>query len=701
MGVDEGADGGLAVGVAMAASGQEIVRPDDAARAAAAIASEHAQRLAVVESMLDPHVLLRAVRDDSGRAVDFVYTDANDAACTYNRTTRQELLGSTVMELLPAHATTGLLEMYANVVDTGEPLILDDFVYPHEILAEPRHFDIRGVKVGDSISFTWRDVTDRVEQAGRVAASDQWQRLLLASMAEGVVVLDSDGRVISSNDAAQRILGLAADQLLGLTVMDARWQAVHPDGSPFPGQDHPASVALATGESVHDVVMGVTTADGRRTWVLVNAVALPAQHEQAAGGVIATFSDVTTQIETELALVAAESQALMLADRYAGAMAKARDANRAKTVFLSRMSHELRTPLNAVLGFAQLLALDPLTGDQQDAVEHIRRGGEVLTQLLGDVLDIARIEEGRLAMSLEPIAVADVVEVALDLLGPQVQAAGVTLMPFRGESCQCSVWADRKRLSQVLSNLLTNAVKYNRPAGTVEVACEEGVGGMTALRVTDTGRGIATEALERLFEPFDRLGAESSGIEGTGIGLALAHSLAQSMGGCIDVESTPGEGSTFTLILPSASPSPDGWPSRRPHSAVRHTAGSRSAGGRYLYIEDNPANQQLMKRIFGLRPEASLAIFDCGDTGVESALADPPDLVFLDLHLPGLDGQEVLRRLRSDHRTARVPVVIVTADAGPSVRPRLEHLGADGFLNKPIDIEEVLHWIDFPRRDGD
>ncbi|MFI0432079.1 MAG: PAS domain S-box protein [Candidatus Nanopelagicales bacterium] len=282
-----------------------------------ALRAEQSQRLAVLESMLDPHVMLAAIRDDDGQVVDFVYADANDAACAYNRLPREKLVGSTIMGLLPAHATTGLLDRYANVVDTGEPLVLDDFVYPHEILAERRHFDIRGVKVGDAISFTWRDVTDRVAQASRVAASDQWQRLLLRSMAEGVVVHDRVGRIVSSNEAAQRMLGLAEDQMAGQSPVSDTWRTVHPDGSPFAAEEHPAVMTLATGRSVHDVVMGLRSPEGRSLWLLVNSVPLPLQPDGTGGGAISTFSDITTQIEAEHALDASREEYRLLAENAA------------------------------------------------------------------------------------------------------------------------------------------------------------------------------------------------------------------------------------------------------------------------------------------------------------------------------------------------------------------------------------------------
>jgi CheY-like chemotaxis protein len=244
---------------------------------------------------------------------------------------------------------------------------------------------------------------------------------------------------------------------------------------------------------------------------------------------------------------------------------------------------------------------------------------------------------------------------------------------------------------QILLNFLSNAVKYNRPGGTCAVAHDQLSDGMIAVRVTDTGVGIAAESLSRLFRPFDRLGAESSGVEGTGIGLTLSDGLAQLMSGRIEVTTELGAGSTFSLVLPSAVPAAASLTAQVPAPAAAFS-GPRSV----LYIEDNPANRHLMERIVRLRPQATLTTRDRGRSGLETALSSPPDLVLLDLHLPDGPGDDVLLQLREDPRTALTPVVVVTADASPDVRQRLEGLGATGFLTKPVDVDQVLRWVDDP-----
>ena len=297
--------------------------------------------------------------------------------------------------------------------------------------------------------------------------------------------------------------------------------------------------------------------------------------------VISTWRDAQAEVEYRDALDASVRQARELADAYKAARNEAIEASTAKTAFLSRMSHELRTPLNAVLGFAQLLALDPLTAEQAEAVEHIRSGGRHLLDLINEILDISRIEAGRLALSMEPVDAGEVVAEAVDLVrpaGPAVRRVGRRAGLRRAEGA--GVYADRQRMRQVLLNLVSNAVKYNRPGGSVRVGCRPGGSGEVVVEVSDTGPGIADELLPRLFQPFDRLGAESSGVEGTGIGLALADGLARAMGGRIDVATRLGTGSTFTLVLrgvdaaPRTAPCP---PSRSPTCGAPATCASSTS----------------------------------------------------------------------------------------------------------------------------
>ena len=369
---------------------------------------------------------------------------------------------------------------------------------------------------------------------------------------------------------------------------------------------------------------------------------------------------------------------------------QADEANRAKSEFLSRMSHELRTPLNGILGFSQLLEMDAPTPGQRESIEHIRKGGKHLLALINEVLDLARIEAGKIAISLEPVRVAEALGSALDLVRPQAAARRLTVSHDVEETE--FVTADRQRLQQVLLNLLSNAVKYNREGGSITVT-SSGDNGHRRISVRDTGPGIAPAMLERLYTPFDRLGADRGATEGTGLGLALTKRLVEAMHGRLHVESVVGEGTTFSVDLPPGAPPAE-------ETLVAADGGSPAAAdtpprrATLLYIEDNAANLHLVERIVSRRPGLTLMSAMQGSRGLELARDHRPQVILLDLHLPDLDGAEVLARLRQDASTRDIPVVILSADATPGQVTRLLAQGATAYLTKPLDVHELLSLLD-------
>jgi signal transduction histidine kinase/CheY-like chemotaxis protein len=366
-------------------------------------------------------------------------------------------------------------------------------------------------------------------------------------------------------------------------------------------------------------------------------------------------------------------------------------ANLAKSEFLSRMSHELRTPLNAILGFAQLLELDELNERQRDNVAHIVSGGRHLLDLINEVLEISRIEAGSMSPAIEPVHAPTMIRDALELIGPIADQRGISLTANTHGFADVWIAADQQLLKQVLLNLLANAVKYNRDAGSVTVTLRPS-DSRVQIGVTDTGLGIAQDQLPMLFTPFERLGAESSGVEGTGLGLVLALRLAEAMGGTIRVESQPWIGSTFSVDMPLADTPAEGLPEPKeaPPFALAgqlpETYGERTV----LYIEDDPANARLMSQLFAEDPRLKLMTTMQGTLGVEMARRHLPDMVLLDNHLPDIDGAEVIRRLRSDSATRPIPVVVVSADATEEQRVRMMALGAANYLTKPLQLNSVL-----------
>jgi signal transduction histidine kinase/ActR/RegA family two-component response regulator len=398
------------------------------------------------------------------------------------------------------------------------------------------------------------------------------------------------------------------------------------------------------------------------------------------------------------------------------AMGLAEQANRAKTEFLSRVSHELRTPLNAMLGFAQILDMEELSDNQHDDVNQILRGGRHLLGLINEVLDISRIETGDLAMSLEPVLLADVTGEVARLLQSLAGRRQVRLIvdPTVGQAGL--VRGDRQRLSQILMNLVSNAIKYNVEDGTVTVAAAQPRPNVVRVTVTDTGPGISPENLELLFAPFERLGAERTTVEGTGIGLALSRRLAEAMGGTLAVESRLGRGSTFWLEVPAAfdaydggevlvgaapaavpaEPRPTAPGGAGPGAAATIERGSiGTAPGRSLVlcIDDNSANLKVVEAALSRLPWVDVVSAETGRHGLELARRHRPDLVLLDLHLPDLTGEDVMRIMRTSSATAGIPVVVVSADATPGAIRRLLDKGAVAYLTKPLSVRQLLECV--------
>jgi signal transduction histidine kinase/CheY-like chemotaxis protein len=369
-------------------------------------------------------------------------------------------------------------------------------------------------------------------------------------------------------------------------------------------------------------------------------------------------------------------------------------ANRSKSEFLSRMSHELRTPLNAVLGFSQLLELDELTSDQEQAVGQITKGGRHLLDLINEILDISQIETGQLALSPEAVDVGELITETVDLIRPLAAERGVHLLGTDSATEDVHVFADRQRLKQILLNLLGNGIKYNREGGTVSISCARPTSGTMRIQITDTGPGIPKEQFGLLFTPFERLGAEQTTVEGTGIGLALSRRLAEVMAGTLGVESTVGRGSTFWVEFPIV---------ENPVERIErldHLGGTTVVGPvalerpSVLHIEDNLSNIKLIERVLAQRPGLNLIPAMQGRLGLELARQHRPALILLDLNLADVSGEDVLHLLRDDPATSQIPVAIVSADAMPRQVQRLLASGATAYLTKPIDVRQLLDLVD-------
>ena len=394
---------------------------------------------------------------------------------------------------------------------------------------------------------------------------------------------------------------------------------------------------------------------------------------------IAIESDVTARKKAETLLYEAKTEA--------------EKANLAKSEFLSRMSHELRTPLNAILGFAQLLELDELGKEQHDSVNRILKAGKHLLALINEVLDISRIESGGIALSIEAVSVKAAVEDVLRLSQPLAAEFKVTLSTHKSLTDDYIASCDLQRMNQVLLNLVSNAIKYNRPYGTVIVSCEKQVNGRFRLIVEDTGPGIHEDQFERLFVPFDRLGAEQTSIDGSGIGLALTKQLLTAMDGNIGVSSVLGEGTKFWIELPTAESTHLDVAANLSAIPQEELFGDASIQSTVVYIEDNVSNIALVEKVVSRMGNIKLVTAMQGQEGLELIEAQKPDLILLDLHLPILGGEAVLERMKENVDIHSIPVIIVSADATPGHIERLLEKGADDYLTKPLDVQELIEYV--------
>jgi signal transduction histidine kinase/CheY-like chemotaxis protein len=421
--------------------------------------------------------------------------------------------------------------------------------------------------------------------------------------------------------------------------------------------------------------------DGSRFPAVVSITALRDDYGDIIGYLlIGTDNSVRKRVQTELN----------------EAMAAAEKASRAKTDFLSGMSHELRTPLNAILGFAQLVesGSPSPTPSQKRSLDQILKAGWYLLELINEILDLALIESGKLTLSREPVSLVEVMLECRAMIEPQAQKRGIG-MTFPRFEIPYFVKADRTRVKQVLINLLFNAIKYNKPGGAVAVECALASPASIRISVRDTGVGLAPEQLAQLFQPFNRLGKESGTEEGTGIGLVVTKRLVDLMGGTIGADSTVGVGSVFWIELTRTS---------APQLAVEQavlatlTRPEVAVGGALLrtllYVEDNPANLELVEQLIARRPDLRLLSAADGNIGVEFARAYQPEVILMDINLPGLSGIEALHILRADPATAHIPVIALSANAVPRDIEKGLEAGFFNYLTKPIKVNQFMDALD-------
>ena len=559
------------------------------------------------------------------------------------------------------------------------------YIAPHEHVAFPAHPLSNRTMIDGADLVVYKSIVDNGELLGTVYLRDSYPIFQKAFGYLGIAIVATLAAIAVAFLFSLRLQRLVTGPILGIAYL-AREVAQSRDYSRRATKSSDDEVGVLS-ESFNDMLAEME----RRTAELLHShgeIAREAAERRAAQEEVMRLNDAlehrvrerTAELETANAHLSV-------------AKAAADEANRAKSAFLSSMSHELRTPLNAILGFAQLLASQgPLPKDkQQEFVGFIIKAGNHLLVLINEILDLAKIESGTLALSLEPVALAEVMHECEKMVVPIAAGRGITLA-FSVDG-DLHVVADRTRLRQVLLNLLSNAIKYNREKGrvSVEAALQEG---RVRIAVEDTGLGLSPEQIEQIFQPFNRLGQESGPEEGTGIGLVVTKRLVEMMNGEIGLSSQPGVGSVFWLALQSCAAVREGSALELEKHGMAGDAQAHPKSHTILYVEDNPANLRLVQEIIGLRPDLQLLTAADAGLGIEIARAHQPDLILMDLNLPGISGRQALRILRLDPLTAHIPVIALTANAMPRDVEKGLAEGFVSYLTKPIDIGKFLASVD-------
>jgi PAS domain S-box-containing protein len=515
------------------------------------------------------------------------------------------------------------------------------------------------------------------------------QNAILNSANFSIIATDEKGIIQLFNVGAERMLGYSAAEVVNkINPSDihdpeevrARAQSLSIElATPIsPGFEALAFKASRGIEDSYDLTY--ICKDGSRFPAVVSITALRDDYDDIIGYLlIGADNSVRKQVEAELT----------------NAKAAAEKANLAKSDFLSNMSHELRSPLNAILGFAQLMESDPTpqTDTQKESTGQILQAGWYLLDLINEILDLALIESGKLMLSLEPMSLDEVMLECQTMMDLQAQKFGISLKvtPLAQASF---VRADRTRVKQILLNLLTNAIKYNRAGGSVVVECTVRSPERIRVSVRDTGEGLPAEKLAQLFQPFNRLGQQSGGEEGTGIGLVMTKRLIELMGGVIGVESTVGVGSVFWVeFIRAARPTLAGGV---PHLSATSAESLEqvSAAHTLLYVEDNPANLKLVEQLIARRPGMRLLSAADATRGIELARQHRPEVILMDINLPGISGIRALQLLRNDPLTRHIPVIAISANAMPhDIRKGLA-AGFFRYLTKPIKVKSFMDALD-------
>jgi len=607
-------------------------------------------------------------------------TSVNDKFCKISGYNREELIGQNHRILKSAYHQDSFYEEMWHTISSGQ--VWHGTICNYNKAGEEYWVDSTIVPFLDEKGKPYKyvsartDVTKVIQSEARLERSQEFANI-------GNWDWNIDSGSLYWSDVTWKLYGYKKGSVD--SSYDNFMNVVHPD-------DKKLVVSAITNcienNEPYDIEHRVVWPDGKEHWMHASGdvICNNAGHATHMLGVV---QKVTKRKQAERALIVAREEA--------------ENANRAKSQFLSSMSHELRTPMNAIMGFGQLLNMEveqPLNSSQKENVTEILKASDHLLELINEVLDLAQIEAGRIELSIEDVLLGHVITESLQLILPLANKRGISIQLFRGDTelsisdlteDQNIVRADHTRTKQVIINLLSNAVKYNTENGKITIKCQKQDNHSVRISVTDTGKGLNQEQQKQLFTAFNRLGAENTDVEGTGIGLVITQNIVELMGGDIGVESKLGTGSTFWFELPCGSNVVDEYEQDNPSSEIQIDVKEART---VLYIEDNPANLRLVTQLLGRLPNIHMWSAHEPLLGLELAAENNPDLILLDINLPGMDGFEVLKLLRQRDQTRTTPVIAISANAMPKDIERGMKAGFDDYITKPINIQTLLTAVD-------